>query len=67
MPGGNGPELAERLLVHRPELGVLLMSGYDSPIPEDLRAEGFVFLAKPFGADQLRDAVGQVLGEAGTW
>jgi hypothetical protein len=62
MPGGNGPDLAERLVARRPALHVLLMSGYDSPFPEDRSEEGFVFLAKPFGADQLREAVGKVLG-----
>jgi CheY-like chemotaxis protein len=62
MPGGNGPDLAERLVTRRPELRVLLMSGYDSPFPEDRRQEGFVFLAKPFGADQLCEAVTKLLG-----
>ena len=62
MPGGNGPDLAERLVSRRPELRVLLMSGYDSPFPEDRRQEGFVFLAKPFGADQLCEAVTRLLG-----
>jgi CheY-like chemotaxis protein len=65
MPGGTGPELAERLIAHRPSLRVLLMSGYDSPFPKNLSEQGFVFLAKPFGADQLRAAVVQVLGETG--
>jgi CheY-like chemotaxis protein len=60
MPGGNGRDLAERLLVARPTLRVVLMSGYDSPPPNG-RDERLRFLAKPFGADDLLTAVRQAL------
>jgi DNA-binding response OmpR family regulator len=56
MPGGNGRDLAERLLVSRSSMRVLLMSGYDAAPPEGHR-DGFRFLAKPFGADELVAAV----------
>ena len=56
MPGENGRDLAERLLVSRRSLRVVLMSGYDAAPPEG-HGDGFRFLAKPFGADELVAAV----------
>ena len=56
MPGGNGRDLAERLLVSRSSMRVVLMSGYDAAPPEG-HGDGFRFLAKPFGADELVAAV----------
>jgi PAS domain S-box-containing protein len=63
MPGANGRDLAERLLVSRPSLRVVLMSGYDAAPPEDRRDDPFRFLAKPFGPDELIAAIGQALAE----
>ena len=63
MPGGNGRDLAARLLVRRPSLRVVLMSGYDAAPRDDLRDDRFHFLAKPFGADELAAAVRQALAE----
>src|SRR5690349_18994608 len=45
MPGMDGPSLAAELRTQRPDLKVLLMSGYCEP--EQL-SHGFEFLAKPF-------------------
>jgi len=63
MPGENGRDLAERLLVSRRSLRVVLMSGYDVAPPEDRHDDRFTFLAKPFGADELVAAVRQALAE----
>jgi two-component system, cell cycle sensor histidine kinase and response regulator CckA len=63
MPGGNGQDLADRLLVNRPSMRVVLMSGYDSTPTAGRRNEGFVFLPKPFGANELTAAVRQSQSE----
>jgi hypothetical protein len=63
MPGGNGRDLAERLLTGRPSMRVLLMSGYDAPLPGGGPDDRFHCLAKPFGADELVGAVSQELAE----
>jgi len=64
LPEMNGPELAERLRTLRPEMKVLLMSGYtdDSTIRQVLRKPGHYFLGKPFTPDALTESVGQILG-----
>jgi two-component system, cell cycle sensor histidine kinase and response regulator CckA len=55
MPGMSGPELARRLRVERPRLGVLLISGYtfetSLPISED--AQSTAYLSKPFDTRTL--------------
>jgi PAS domain S-box-containing protein len=58
MPGGNGRNLASRLLSSRASLRVVLMSGY-----ENRRDDRLHFLAKPFGTDELLAAVRQALAE----
>jgi two-component system cell cycle sensor histidine kinase/response regulator CckA len=62
MPGGDGRELARRLIADRPGLPVLLISGYDSSptaeIPED---ERLTFLAKPFAPNELIGRVREAL------
>jgi two-component system, cell cycle sensor histidine kinase and response regulator CckA len=59
MPGGNGRDLAARLLTSRPSLRVVLMSGYDATISEV--APGRRVLAKPFDAEELLAAVREAL------
>jgi len=60
MPNLSGPALARSLREERPYLPVVLMSGYpdaeDRPIPDDV-----VFLLKPFGPEQLCEAVARAL------
>jgi DNA-binding NtrC family response regulator len=63
MPGGNGRDLAKRLLADRPSLRVVLMSGYDAAFNEVGSGDSFHFLAKPFDADELAAAVRLALGE----
>ncbi len=55
MPGILGPELADEATALRPELHVLFMSGYVHQMIERLESdrEGFAFVEKPFGADDL--------------
>jgi signal transduction histidine kinase len=51
MPGGvNGIELAARVRTLRPELPILLMSGYPAAIADDV---GYPTLHKPFRSDEL--------------
>jgi two-component system, cell cycle sensor histidine kinase and response regulator CckA len=55
MPGMSGVDLATAMTLERPQLKVLLMSGF----PEGMLVlnEGWHFLAKPFVASQLRALV----------
>jgi len=55
MPGMRGPDLARLLLTQRPDLQVLLMSGYHEAVPGE--ASGFVSLDKPFTSAELVNAV----------
>lgn len=61
--GIDGMELTRRLRQVRPDVGVLLISGYghnafDGPGPHE---EPTLLLAKPFTSDELLDMVGEVL------
>ena len=62
MPGTNGQVLAERLVARRPSMRVVLMSGYGASL-EASAGDGYRFLAKPFGRDDLIAAVATALGE----
>jgi two-component system NtrC family response regulator len=55
MPGMSGIDLATAMTIERPQLKVLLMSGF----PEGMLVlnEGWHFLAKPFVTSQLRALV----------
>lgn len=63
MPRMNGVQLREVALERRPELKVILMSGYpdasrgDSAVTED----GTPFIAKPFTPEKLRSLIRSVL------
>ncbi len=63
MPGMTGPELARRLTAHRPEMGVLFMSGYtdDAILHHGVFDQGEEFLQKPFTASALGAKVRKVL------
>ncbi len=64
MPGMGGPELAERLIEHRPKLRVVFTSGYTDAATEE--REGFPpgtgFLQKPFTPAALTAKVRETLG-----
>jgi len=60
MQGIDGPELARRLKRERPDLKVIITSGY---MPEGLDREGWRFLDKPFSSAELRQRIEEVLQE----
>ena len=55
MPGMNGPALVDLLLLTRPDLKVLYMSGYanDALVNHSVAGRGFVYLQKPFAPNEL--------------
>ncbi len=63
MPDMGGTELAKRLLAKRPDLRVVLMSGYtdDAVVRNDLAESGRAFLQKPFTPASLVQKVRDVL------
>jgi two-component system, cell cycle sensor histidine kinase and response regulator CckA len=62
MPHITGLRLSERIREFRPEVGVLLLSGYPQEFPERNKLpEGAVFLPKPFEPEDLLRSVRQVL------
>lgn len=56
MPGRSGTELARDLVRARPDLPVVLVSGYAPDAPE---ASAGAFLAKPFDPEQLARAIAE--------
>jgi CheY-like chemotaxis protein len=66
MPGRNGYQLAEAGLAMRPNLRVLLMTGYaQEPLPPPMRSAGVEVLYKPFDFDALVEVAGRLLRPAG--
>ncbi|WP_079228719.1 ATP-binding protein [Pseudomonas putida] len=61
MPGIGGLALARELRKQRPQLPVILTSGYSEAIAEGGH-QGFAFLAKPYSAEQVCQMLGKVLG-----
>ena len=64
MPVVNGLELAERIREMRPDMKILLMSGYSD---KDLEIEGrlnFAFIRKPFLPTDLVRHISGMLGRA---
>ncbi|MFJ4443561.1 ATP-binding protein [Pseudomonas sp. NPDC089422] len=61
MPGMGGLALARELRRQRPQLPVILTSGYSEAIAEGGH-QGFAFLAKPYSAEQVCQMLGKVLG-----
>jgi CheY-like chemotaxis protein len=64
MPGMNGYELAAAGLALKPNLKVILMTGYaQEPLPEKIREAGAHVIYKPFDFDLLSSLAKQVLAE----
>ena len=62
MPEMSGRELAQRILVSRPETRLLYMSGYrDEALGRGVLPDGGVFIEKPFTAAALTAKVREVL------
>jgi CheY-like chemotaxis protein len=61
MPGMNGIELARELRAIRPDLRVLLISGYTEEAVGRVGPDGLVLLSKPFAADELLARIRQIL------
>ena len=57
MPGVGGPALSRILVAERPELRVILTSGYGDDGVDEADAEAPLFLEKPFSPGQLDRAV----------
>ncbi len=58
MPGMTGTDLLRHLRAIRPDVGIVLMSGYASTdVTDDLQAQSVVFLQKPFSRASLAEAV----------
>jgi PAS domain S-box-containing protein len=64
MPGMRGAELAARLRQERPEIRLLIMSGYseEAATHRSFVEPGSAFLEKPFTATRLLQKVQEVLG-----
>jgi CheY-like chemotaxis protein len=63
MPGGTGPELAERIQASRPGVRVVFMSGYSAESMDPARlAPGTAILTKPFSTERLLVTVSEALG-----
>ena len=61
MPGISGVELATQLNLERPEMQVMLMSGYASGML--VLNTGWHFLHKPFIPSQLLDLISSILNQ----
>ncbi|WP_448651003.1 ATP-binding protein [Pseudomonas fluorescens] len=60
MPGMTGVAMAKLLRERRPNLPVVLTSGYSEELA-DSGYEGFEFLAKPYSADQVAQALAKAM------
>ena len=56
MPGMSGPELAEIVRTRRPDIRVVLTSGY---VGEDAVPDGLQFVPKPWRVEQVAKVVGR--------
>jgi CheY-like chemotaxis protein len=63
MPGRNGTTLAREIVMRRPDIRVLFMSGYNPEPSEGIELDGSTtaFLAKPFSPDRLARAIRELL------
>jgi len=62
MPGLNGYQLAEAGLRLRPEMKVVLMTGYsDEQVPDAIRQATIKIFHKPFNFDDLIAFIGKIM------
>ncbi|QHG23574.1 response regulator [Pseudomonas sp. DTU12.1] len=62
MPGMGGVALARELRRRRPDLPVILTSGYSEELA-NCGYDGFEFLAKPYSADQICRVLAKIMGK----
>jgi signal transduction histidine kinase/CheY-like chemotaxis protein len=65
LPGKSGIQLVDQLISHKPEIRILLSSGYTDhksqwPV---IRERGFRFLQKPYGLTDLLRAIREAIGQ----
>ncbi len=65
MPGIGGVQLAKELRRRRPELPIILTSGYSQTLSDD-GFQGFEFLHKPYSAEQVAQMLGNALHRPST-
>jgi CheY-like chemotaxis protein len=58
-PGMNGLELAERVHQRWPTMGLVIASGYERPVKDQI-VDGGIFVPKPFRPDDIITAVRKV-------
>ncbi|HUO59940.1 MAG TPA: PAS domain S-box protein [Candidatus Acidoferrales bacterium] len=61
LPKLRGPALAKQLLLQRPKMKVLFMSGYSDAVSDGLTDPGASFLQKPFSAEELTVRIRELL------
>jgi two-component system cell cycle sensor histidine kinase/response regulator CckA len=63
LPGGSARDIARQLVVTRPSLRVLYMSGYtdDAIVQHGVHEPGLAFIQKPFSGDGLVQRIREVL------
>ena len=64
MPRMDGYALVQEGLSFKPDLKVLLMTGYAQDPPAHLQARGIQTLHKPFNLDKLCQMAGEILAQA---
>jgi DNA-binding NtrC family response regulator len=64
MPRMDGYALVQEGLSFKPDLKVLLMTGYAQNPPSHLQARGIQTLHKPFNFDKLYQLAGEILAHA---
>ena len=63
MPHVGGLELVDQVRAVRPELPIILISGYSLKLPPaGTVGEGVILLQKPFTAQRLTEAIRQAMG-----
>jgi DNA-binding response OmpR family regulator len=69
LPGLNGRQLAEIARETRPDLPILLMTGYTKEAADQAKflGSGMEIITKPFDVDQLGQRVTQILRKGGSY
>ena len=63
LPDGSGVSLARQLRLQRPEIGILMCSGYtdEKSKAKIIQENGFAFLQKPYALKEILKAIKKVL------